>query len=104
MYVYSDVAIVQTQRAQVGEPIPISFTHRARSPALSSREMQKIDNKKAEERRPLRTFSDTLAEFALVYCSPPSTLLKLYTSKIYLTLIKIKTKTINYFMYSHKKN
>jgi hypothetical protein len=35
MYVYSDVAIVQTRQVQVGEPIPISFTHRGRSSALS---------------------------------------------------------------------
>jgi hypothetical protein len=31
MYVYSDVAIVQTLQVQVGEPIPISLTHQARS-------------------------------------------------------------------------
>jgi hypothetical protein len=27
MYVYSDVAIVQTHQVQVGEAIPISLTH-----------------------------------------------------------------------------
>jgi len=46
MYVYSDVAIVQTRQVQVGETIPNSFTHWARSSALSSCEMLKRDKGK----------------------------------------------------------
>ena len=45
MYVYSDVAIVQTHQVQVGEAIPISLTHWARSSALSSCETLKRKNK-----------------------------------------------------------
>ena len=56
MYVYSDVAIVQTSQVQVGEPSPISFTHWAHSSTLSSCEMLKRENEKKLEHGDHRPF------------------------------------------------